>query len=57
MSTTSTYKRNDEFSLGRSEIVRLDREENRCDDNEAPINLEDCHRAYSEAQVVSQGGA
>ena len=55
MSTTLTYKRNDDFSLERSEIVRLDREENRCDDKEKPINLGNCLRAYSEDQVVSQG--
>ena len=55
MSTTLTYKRNDDFSLERSEIVRLDRVENRCDDKEKPINLENCLRAYSEDQVVSQG--
>ena len=55
MSTAFTYTRNDDFSLGRSEIVRLDREENRCDDKEEPINLENCYRAYSEDQVNSQG--
>ena len=55
MSTTFTYKRNDDFSLRRSEIVRLNREENRCDEEEEPINLENCYRAYSEDQVISQG--
>lgn len=54
MSTTSDYKRNEDFSLGRSEVVKLDSEENRCDDNEAPINLEDCYRAYAESQVGCQ---
>ena len=53
-STTSEYIREDEFSLGRSEIVKLDREKNRCNDTEAPINLEDCHREYVESQVVGR---
>ena len=55
MSTTSTYRRNDDFSLERRQIVRLNREENRCDDEEEPINLENCYRTYSEDQVSSQG--
>ena len=55
MSTTSTYRRNDDFSLERRQIVRLNREENRCDEEEEPINLENCYRAYSEDQVSSQG--
>ena len=55
VSTSLSYRRYDDFSLTKSEIVRLDREGHRCDDKEEPINLEHCYRSYSEAQVFSQG--
>ena len=51
MSTTNNYIRSDEFSIERSEIVKLDRDEHRCDDREVPVNLEECYQAYAESQV------
>ena len=51
MSTKLNYTRIDDFSLERSEIVKLDSDEGRCNTTEAPINLEACYQTYTESKV------
>ena len=56
MSTKHNYTRVDDFSLERSEIVKLDRDESHCNSIEAPTNLEACYQAYTESKVCSLRG-
>ena len=56
MSTKFNYTRIDYFSLERSEIVKLDRDESRCNTTEASLNLEACYQAYTESKVCSLRG-